>query len=550
MARRVSCTCTVGEGSERHNHDLDYRQTLEHVHGGPEDVVELVPYRPYKEQINEIMYPYIKAYNDEVDARFEAAKQRYKEGKIKSRPKRRDYQHMDYDYYEAHLHDTKKNPITKKLEEVPMWRSIIFGLGDQADKENGVITKDEAVRVMSKLVKDWPELFRNFKLLGATIHLDEQGFYHCHIDYKPVYEKSDLREVRELEDAEVSGSGKKTRGLSVGVGHEATLAAMGYEPEQSIINESDKAPIRFNAFRNRIYRETEVNLNSEGLRLLYKATEKKEPGKDSSKNQSLENWQASQDAQRDLQERKNQLLDIIEKDDVAPEDLKKVLTTVTQIDQKMTEIEQSPKSRLDRRKRVVEFRLLDQLKSFVRDLVDTVQSALAQIRSLEAQLQRQREEKERLRQKLQEQEYENIELRRKNAELQKENARLKAELAMGKGERELRDEQLASYKEMEKECPIEWAALMNAFKVRKREKLMADIEWMEDVWKDKNHFARTTTFNGYTRFRVSGESLNATEFMNRYMELCDKAQVPADMQMEAWYDRQRARARGWEPSGR
>ena len=39
MSRKVSCTVTVGQTSERHNHDLDYRETLEHVHGSKEAVV-------------------------------------------------------------------------------------------------------------------------------------------------------------------------------------------------------------------------------------------------------------------------------------------------------------------------------------------------------------------------------------------------------------------------------------------------------------------------------------------------------------------------------
>ena len=40
--REISATVTVGEGSEKHNHDLEYRSTLEHVHGCAEDVIELM----------------------------------------------------------------------------------------------------------------------------------------------------------------------------------------------------------------------------------------------------------------------------------------------------------------------------------------------------------------------------------------------------------------------------------------------------------------------------------------------------------------------------
>lgn len=386
MSRQVSCTCTCGAGSELHNHDLAYREALDHTNTAdcPEAIIELIPYKPYKTQINEYMQPYIKAYNDEVEARFQAAKERYRNGEIKSRPKRRDYQLMDYDYYEAHLHDTMKNPVTKKVEELPMWRSIIFGLGDMADRATGLITQEEAVSVMTELVRKWPELFPDFKLLGATIHLDEKGFYHCHIDYKPIYDKAALTELQLAELGEPTG--KKTRGLAVGVGQEAALQRMGYEPEQSIINESDKAPIRFNAFRNRIYRETEAILVEHDLRLMYRASEKKEPAKDSSTNQRLDTWQATQDAAIELQRQKNIMLDVVMSDRVSPEGYKQAIAAADKIVSTLDEIDQSPRSRLNKKKVVVEFKLFDQLRSFVKSLVESVKHLLHKIDILQTNL--------------------------------------------------------------------------------------------------------------------------------------------------------------------
>ena len=57
----VSVTITAGEGCEEHNHGLEYRSKLEHTHDTNKDtVIELVPYeKSYKEQINELMKPYI-----------------------------------------------------------------------------------------------------------------------------------------------------------------------------------------------------------------------------------------------------------------------------------------------------------------------------------------------------------------------------------------------------------------------------------------------------------------------------------------------------------
>ena len=136
-----------------------------------------------------------------------------------------------------------------------LWRSLIFGLGDKEDREKGVIKREEAIAVMSGVVKHWPEEFPEFRLLGATIHLDERGFYHCHIDYMPFF-----KNTKEM---------KQEQGLRISHSQEAALEHMGFEPEQSIINASDKAPIRFNAFRNRLYLKTEEELNKQGLRLQY-----------------------------------------------------------------------------------------------------------------------------------------------------------------------------------------------------------------------------------------------------------------------------------------
>ena len=47
-----SVTNTAGTGSERHNHSIEYRDSLKHTHdSNDQSVVELVPYIPYKEHI-------------------------------------------------------------------------------------------------------------------------------------------------------------------------------------------------------------------------------------------------------------------------------------------------------------------------------------------------------------------------------------------------------------------------------------------------------------------------------------------------------------------
>lgn len=367
MSKKVSVTVTVGEGSELHNHDIGYRQTLEHVHGGADDVIELIPYRPYREQINEMMKPYIDEYNAKQQERYAAAWERYNKGEIKTKPRKRDYQPMGYDYFEDHKDDVYYNRATKDKETVQMFRSLILGLGDKADRDNGVITRDEAEGVMRGVVKRWPELFPDFKLLGATLHTDEEGFYHCHIDYKPMFEG----ETRE-------------RGLGVLVGQEAALEHMGFQPEQSLINASDKAPIRFNAFRNLLYLETEKELNKRNLRLLWGATKIKEPDKDASTNQALGHWQETRDAANDMQQVINAALDVQAGEIDANNSVYFMEQWLPKAEQVIKRVARSPRT-IDRRGYKVTFNLFDQLKSLLDRFLSFIGNIIGYMCELEAE---------------------------------------------------------------------------------------------------------------------------------------------------------------------
>lgn len=351
----LSVTVTVGEGNEQHNHDLEYRATLQHVHDRENGIVELIPYRPYKDQINEAVKPYIDEYNAKVEARYQAAWERYNAGEINTKPRKRDYKKMGYDYYTEHLEDERYNVHTKKVERVPMFRSMIIGIGDQEDRKAGRITEEVAKRIMKQVAETFREKFPDMLLLGATLHVDEDGFYHIHLDYKPLFRKENV-----------------TKGLPIGIGQDAALEHMGYEPEQSIINGRDKVPLRFNAMRNTIYHMMEAAMSEEKLRLQYGVSEIKDPGKDSSKNQALENWQATQDAVRDLQHQKNLVLDTISNGLMNTEDVEDVIVAANDIFDKIEEIENSPHKRFDKSKAVVEFHLLDQLKSFVKHLINII----------------------------------------------------------------------------------------------------------------------------------------------------------------------------------
>ena len=150
----VSVTITAGEGCEEHNHGLEYRSKLEHTHDTNKDtVIELVPYeKSYKEQINELMKPYTKERNEYTLKRKAAAWDRYNSGQIKTKPRNRDYPLIGNDYYTQHLHDQMRNPKTNKMEQIKMFRSLIIGLGDKSDRENGKITKEQALRIFNEFL--------------------------------------------------------------------------------------------------------------------------------------------------------------------------------------------------------------------------------------------------------------------------------------------------------------------------------------------------------------------------------------------------------------
>ena len=141
--REFSATVTAGTGSETHNHHLEYRQGLAHTHEREDGVIELIPYRDYREQINEIMRPYITEYNERADERYKAAWERHNRGETKTKPRRRDYKHADYDYCKEHANDTFRNPATNKMEIVPLYREIIIGIGDREDRQNDYITENQ-----------------------------------------------------------------------------------------------------------------------------------------------------------------------------------------------------------------------------------------------------------------------------------------------------------------------------------------------------------------------------------------------------------------------
>lgn len=289
---QYSVTISAGFGSEIHNHNKAYREN-EKGYSKDKDIIELVDTTlSYQDKINLWLKPFIDKYNAAVKERYKTAWKRYNKGELKTKPRKRDYKELDCNYYEKIKNTDVFNQSKKETEKRNPFRSLIIGIGDQADRVNKNITEEQAINVFTGVVETFKKDFPAFKILGATIHLDEEGFYHMHLDYFPMYEKKS----------------KNQKGLAVGFGYDEAMKQMGFKPEQSIINGRDKIPILFNAMRNKIYGELENEMNKNGLLMQYHASQKKDPKKDSSKNQKLEEWQQTQDDIKSMQSVKNQMI--------------------------------------------------------------------------------------------------------------------------------------------------------------------------------------------------------------------------------------------------
>lgn len=125
----LSVTVTAGWGSEEHNYDINYRSSLPNVLADPDNVIEMVPYVDYQEQINEIMKPYIEMKNQRTEERFRDAEKRYQAGEIKAKPSKKSFPMEDYDFAQKHRFRKIKNPRTGRMEEYPYIRSTTFSCG-------------------------------------------------------------------------------------------------------------------------------------------------------------------------------------------------------------------------------------------------------------------------------------------------------------------------------------------------------------------------------------------------------------------------------------
>ena len=394
---QYSATISAGFGSEIHNHNKAYREN-EKGYSKDREIIELEDASmSYKDKINAWLLAFIDEYNSAVDDRYKKAWERYKKGEIKTKPRKRDYQKMAYDYYEKIKNTEVFNQSKKENEKRNPFRSLIIGIGDQTDRVNKNISEEQAIKVFTGVVETFKKDFPNFKILGAVIHLDEEGFYHMHLDYFPMYKKKT----------------KNQKGLAVGFGYDEAMKEMGYKPEQSIINGRDKVPILFNAMRNKIYGELETEMNKNGLLMQYHASQKKDPKKDSSKNQKLEEWQQTQGDIKSKNEVKNQMIYNFTAAD--GDILKNFDELMTNFDEGLKIMDEAETSTL-RKGKIIKYNRFDQLKTLWQGFLSFIKSIKASFNNLLNKLKQTNEEKEALKIK-----YENLSDEKQDLEQKFEN---------------------------------------------------------------------------------------------------------------------------------
>ena len=107
---------------------------------------------------------------------------------------------------------------------------------------------------------------------------------------------------------------------------------MGFVPENSIMcAKTERAPILFNALRNRIYKICEEVLIIHGFLMQYEATAQNYPSLDPSESRSLQAFQSLSDHARWIQHLKNYTLEFLQKENLQFEDLSSALNAYQRI---------------------------------------------------------------------------------------------------------------------------------------------------------------------------------------------------------------------------
>lgn len=310
----LSVSVTFGVGCEKHNHDSGYRLTLDHVLPMGDGELELIPYVDYNTRINTLLRPAIEEYNQRRQLQRQEAMSKFEKGQRKTRPKEKDYLPMSYNYAEAYGRRLIHNPSTHRTEEIPLFREIIVKIANIRDRVTGNLPDYVAQSICKDVVAGFAQEFPLLYLLGCTAHTNELGTIHLHIDFVAISRKLEWK-----------------TGLPVSLGLNHALQQMGYVAETSIMcAKTERAPILFNAMRNRVFKLCEKALVNHGFCMQYESTAKNYPSLDPSVTRSLEEFQYLADHARWIQHLKNITQDFLQ-EHLRIDDLSSALETYRRI---------------------------------------------------------------------------------------------------------------------------------------------------------------------------------------------------------------------------
>lgn len=311
MTRKASVTIISGKGSERHNHDKTYRSTLQHVFPYEENT-EYTPLCPYKEQINRIMEPYIKQYNAREQQKYEKRLLAYKARKTKDKPK---LKQRSLDYYDDVQREARRNPMNGKMQSRQPFLSLIIMFGNVADRVLGTIRQEEAKEIGYDVTCGFADAFPGFHLLGSSLHLDEMGAFHLHIDFVVACKKMNW-----------------THDLPVYTNFDRALLEMGYAKEPNRYpGKEEAAPTIFNAYRNILLYVIQAAMAKQGIELDYGVSLLRYPGKDPSSRWTQAKYKETVTFQNTLADYRNQMIARLERPDMKVRDLDSALKVMLSI---------------------------------------------------------------------------------------------------------------------------------------------------------------------------------------------------------------------------
>ena len=213
---KISCSCTWGDGNLNHNFNEYSRSRQEHIDNTKikdNIILKEISNKTIEKEFNKIFENDIKEYNE---------KQTRNDRKIQS-------------YYQKVLND-------KKIRAP--FREVIYQVGNK-DNSKDPIVREKMIKTLKNFYEEFEKNYPKLKIIGAVIHLDEST-PHLHIDVVPYADGS-------------------KKGLKHKVSFEKAIEQMGFVPEQSEVNKSDKDPLIFNGFRNHSMRLLEDLMNNESL---------------------------------------------------------------------------------------------------------------------------------------------------------------------------------------------------------------------------------------------------------------------------------------------